>query len=402
MAMQLQPLAQKVLNPELQAMVKDPTDPTGIMQVTHMSLVKSPSDVVPMITAVQAAFASGNLNSQSPVYMSLVSQVLAAMPATKLNTMSGLFYAGGEAGVVVFLLQFAQFFGQGEVDLTTGLKTLTASQTQYVIKVIVAVKDALQAALPFQRLQAGDQDHPTSVVTTLADHYSVATYITITTITAKVPQNVAEWLFPDGVIALLVFVGLGPWLKLRFLGTFVPGPWNMRQRTDSNFYDSRYAQLLAFRGMADVLRKLSALEAGSDGNTSNTLAQLSVSVTNALSAQANSEASGDAMVNMYGKVEEASRSARHGAAEVARMSSQLNQRTEVINSLLVNVMVQERRARRAKLVARLWILTTVVVIAVAVLLLVLDMPGAFLLHTGVVLAAIAMLGLVMVIRSRIQ
>jgi hypothetical protein len=194
------------------------------------------------------------------------------------------------------------------------------------------------------------------------------------------PDTLA-WMFPDAVIDAYFWIALGPYLRLKYLGTFVPGTWNAVQRNDVSLYDSRYAQLLILNSIRASVQKVAA---ASPANAA-TLTTLGSFIQTAIAAKSEADVGGEALKKMYGQVADVSSRARTGVTDLKQKSSTFEIRRMRIKALQQGALQADKQTKRAYTSLLLWLAAFVVTLGMAIVLILTDNLDGFLLLCGLAL-----------------
>lgn len=455
----LQPLTKSVLNPELLSMIQSSKpDVSGVSDLVYYTPAAS-------IDALPATLESTVMSPQWPPLgapvdaMSLQAIVtsLLLIDAGQVNSVTGVLTAAKQAGRAVFQQQHAQLIGEGPLD-TNGNKTMSARQNAYVSRILESVDSVLDvlvsevfapgspsgsgSGIVGTTAGSGSPDLRASILQqyqgVLASASAAASAPAATSSTSgsgdasgtrgKKPvvksvdaffaftgsvleslfqsvtkdPDIQAWLFPHAIIQAYLFIGLGPYLMLRYLSTFVPGPWNYGVlRADVSFYDSRYAKMLIFDSIRAAIDRVSRLSQVS-AHDQIALKTLSSTMQMSISAHNDREVGGDALKSMYGQVASASVQARERTRDLSETSNVFDKRRSRALTMRQSVFLAERKTKRAYTMLMLWLVAFLVTLALAIVLLITNSLGPFLMLVGTVLAILALLLVVAITRHLVR
>lgn len=421
----LQPLTESVLNTELIALLK--SNKTDVSRISDL-IYYTPSKTIDTLQAnLDATVKSATWPSDgvqvNPQSLQLVIQALLQINPNKVTSLSGIYDAIKTAGKAVFKVQHGMVVG--EVVQADGSRSFSARQSSYVDRIMNYVEAAVESAIPFTTAMAttgevsqiasaisiGDAEDPdiqaqlqaiqqcfavlTSSIDATDDYipdppkdmsmfFKSAVDVIQRSVRMSVPdKDLIDWLFPDQVLQAYTYVALGSYLRLRYLGTFIPSSTEPgKSKADASFYDARYSQLLilnAIRSAVTTVANVDQVSAADRG----ALMAINGAIQTTLATTTEREVGGEALKNMYGQVAKLSAQARDGSKSLNARSSTFDKRRSKIRSLQQDAVFADLRRKRAYTSLMLWLAAYVLTLVIAIYLIVTDNLSGFLLLCGV-------------------
>jgi hypothetical protein len=382
---QLTPVAQSVLNPDLRRFVeaRNLSRKTRLEQLLYWTAVPDEATVA---SSVWGAFAEtwAPTAGQVPGSLTVCAMELLAVGS---DTLSGRFDGdlGGVQGpmaivcamcATVMLQQMAVL--HGDVVLRDGTRAMSNSMATYVLGDVVSPVLERWTSFAFDASPDVDlQRHLDSAWTSLKSMVADA-----------VQPDLAAWIFDDASLALIYNTML-PFTVLSFVASFVP-TWTGTRRSRAGFYDQRYAELIIYAAVTDALRVTVDLVAGKPEQQYR-IQSLYETTLLALNARIDALEGPVKVRSMYEKVAALSSTASSKAQRLAVTSGQFERRRDQAQNLQANLRTDQRDLRARRMQFYLWIAAYTLVTATAIALIVLDQTSLFWLFACTVLGLLLVL-----------
>ncbi len=420
--MELNSLTRSVLKPELIKLLTSGKDITHVSDLAYYKPTTRLEDLEALLdaTVTDAQWPAGATYDAKS--LEDVSRQMSAILATKgpdnkdPDLVSEMLRGIKQAGMAVFARQHALLIGDG-MPQTDGagssIRTMSSAQSTYVDNILKAVFQDLDAAVPFSVPPSGCTDTSTNPTcdklgpaTTMADFFDAAVKTISRSLMNNVEPDILNWLFPKQIARAYVYIGLGPYLRARYITTYmnksqgrVEGFVDQKQRTDVSFYDARYAEYLLYDTYNTALQNLINLQTTNTSMVSD-LQKAQTTLATTLSTRRTSQMEDTALLTMYTDVSNMSKMARDNSMHMNVSSKRLDMRKSRIRSLQWNVHSSEKQMRTAYSGLILWVALYVVAVLVGVYLLMTNQNGMFLAHLGVVCLGTLLAGVVPLLVKR--
>lgn len=379
--MDLQPLTSAVLDPSLRIALKYNGDAIGVSDLPFWYPVTEMSDV---LSTMQTRFVDDNYVAPSephPMCLQLVTQAVLGVDIQTISDIQGLLDAFLQAGLQVFYYQMELLVGEASARDPSGatVRKFTPQQRTVITRTVDGMVSSLQSKMPFKNNMACQVD-PTStkkdrscmqdngIITDISMFFQAAVQQTLEWLFTNLSQDMVDWLFPDDVITLFILLGLGPWLAMSYVASFVHGAWNVDQRHEVSFYDQRYAKLLIYTSMFNAIKRLANLNAGKS-DVYNALLDRMNALNIMMMARAEAESGGDAVLNMYTKVAKLSTESKQRSVDLNASNAKLQMRRQNALSMFNNKHEDAKATRTAQRKFYAWIAAVAVSFVVGVALI---------------------------------
>jgi hypothetical protein len=379
--MDLQPLTSAVLDPSLRVALKYNGDAIGVSDLPFWYPV---SDMGQVLGTIQARFVDDNYVAPSephPRCLELVTQAVLGVNIQTISDIQGLLDAFMQAGLQVFYYQLELLVGDASARDPSGatVRKFTPQQKTVITRTVDGMVSSLQSKMPFKNNMTCQVDpikakkdkactQNGSIITDISMFFQAAVQQTLEWLYTNLSQDMVEWLFPDDVITLFILLGLGPWLAMSYVASFVHGAWNVDQRHEVSFYDQRYAKLLIYTSMFNAIKRLANLNAGKP-DVYNALLDRMNALNIMMMARAEAESGGDAVLNMYTKVATLSTESKQRSVDLNASNAKLQMRRQNALSMFNNKHEDAKATRNARMRFFAWVAAVVVSFVVGVALI---------------------------------
>ena len=191
----------------------------------------------------------------------------------------------------------------------------------------------------------------------------------------KVPMsNTLRSRYFTSSLASVLYLSLEPYLRVKYLATLVPGPWNVRTELMTvSFYDRRYAEVSILRA-AHLLATALGLT---------TVASRYVNLLSARVSQGKEQSKSG-----HREISQLSKDNRERSQLNFRTSQAFELRRQTLNNLALGISQETRRLESARTVFLTWAIAYGVVVLSGVLLLVTKRRSLFLMMSAVLLTVL--------------
>ncbi len=373
--MDLQPLTSAVLNSSLKRMLTFEGDVSGLEMLPYWYPVTDrPTLRVEIENRNKDSWAMPS--EPNGTNLELVSYVLGTLNVESIDDIQGLLDAFLSAGMFVFLHQMQVVMGD-QVSMLNGVpvRKFTSTQEHVVTKHLIALVHHIKSKLPFRNNMGCVVDavtlrksasclNDTSIISDMVDFETAAAVQANEWLSANLEQNMIDWLFPADVVTAMIVLGLRPWLTMSYVASFVRGPWNNEQRQDVSFYDNKYGKLLIYTTMFNALKRLASLNAHNPAARDALLDRMNA-INIMMTARAEGETGGGAILNMYRKVATLSNDGKNRSVDLGASSAKLGMRRSNALSMLNNQASQKARMNRSRITFFLWLAAYLVTMLIA-------------------------------------
>jgi hypothetical protein len=354
------------------------------------------------------------VDSTTPTNDYLTTIVTDAILESQLNSVSTILTAVRDAGMRVFYAQLANILGTATESATQGstqgstYRRFTSAMDAYIKSKFDSVVDKLVNSMPIRNVRDCSQglrteacQNPAIASNLVSFNVAAATMATkeLSEIT-KDEEELRSWLFTHEVIRAFMIIGVGPWLILQYIASYVPGEWNKTgNRSDASFYDARYAEYLIYNTATRILDELKIVNAANTSKLeiiSNKASVLKNQITT------NASISETDMRQMYRQVSELSNQSRSGSELLEAKNKRLEQRRSYALSLLNNNSGDDSIMRRQRKAFYAWLAAYAVVVASSIFLIVNERHATFMLLAGVVLASVSLYAFGLFMRTTVR
>lgn len=398
--MDLQPLTQSVLNDTLRQMLMTTGDTILITLLASWTNVPDTGSLVSAINErVKVDWTTAR--QVNPLSVQMLIDAFLRFEVDNATSLSAMFDVVKSAGMAVFMSQLGVLVGD---TVRNGVKQLSPTQASYVNRLINIVITDLSSAIPL-RADANCSDPRSPLCTDppyasdLPSFFKAASARAVVALYANADKDVVDWMFPPPTIMAMMFLGLGPWLVMRYVATFIKGPWNATDRPGVSFYDGRYGELILQTAMIRAMAYL-ATNTTDRGTISGLLARMNA-ITVAMVSREQSQTGGLALKRMYTQVASLSDRSKSDSARLGSLNSKFETRRDYAISLYGDSGIREKDMRRKKFVFLSWLVAYAVVLVVSVALIVVGNHSGFMLQAGFVLTVLSLYLIINAVRKAI-
>ena len=275
-------------------------------------------------------------------------------------------------------------------DVSVGFRAAsTATYVNNVVNTMLAFVDSML---------------PTATATTLSQHLTYVDDIIKQHVDEKVAADIQEWLVTPSLIAK-VRACMEPYLRLKYIGANVRGPWNATLNASSidntrSFYEGRYSELVMFKSvlsMYNMLIDVRTAKAVSSASPPDTRVLYSVRDGYRSALELRMAAAEAVIAASHGDIATLSRVTRSGVAQLQKKSGDLEFRKGTLSSLVQSVASDEKKYNMQRGVFYAWLSAYIMIFVVSVALLVTGRNNTFIIMSAVVLLAMSVFVLARVV-----
>ena len=378
--MDLQPLTSAVLNPSLKRMLAFNGDVSGLEMLPYWYAV-SDRDTLRVEIENRNKDTWAMPSEPDSDNLERVTLVMTSLPVNSINDIHGLLEAFLHAGMLVFVAQIETVMGE-QVIMRNGVtsRKFTPTQETVLSKHMLSIVMYIKSKLPF-RVNMGCVVDPitlrkdsscmgdNSIIADMVDFETAAAVQANEWLSANLEQDMIDWMFPADVVTAMIVLGLRPWLTMCYVASFVKGTWNNEQRKDVSFYDDKYGRLLIYSTIFNALKRLASLNAGNPDARDMLLSRMNA-INIMMTASADSETGGAAILSMYRKVATLSNDGKNRSVDLGASSAKLRLRRSNALSMYNNQESERAATKRHRVTFYLWVGAYAVMILIALIMLI--------------------------------